>query len=64
MAKRKKSKQSGSNSVEQRTEEQNEQYLKELYGMKFIAGFTDNGVPYGIFEEEDESDISDNDMPF
>lgn len=58
---KKKSKLSGSNSVEQWAEEQNEQYLQELYGMEFITGFTDNGVPYGIFKEEDESDIADND---
>lgn len=37
MAKKKKSKLSGSNSVEQWAEEQNEYYLKELYGMEFIT---------------------------
>jgi hypothetical protein len=77
MGKKKKSKKCRNNSVEVWTEEQYEEYLKELYGMKFIAGFTENGVPYGVFYDEDEendkldisagiySNISDNDyLPF
>jgi hypothetical protein len=34
-----------------------EDYLKELYGMEFIAGFTESGVPYGIFKDDLEIDI-------
>jgi hypothetical protein len=56
------------NNVERWTEEQYEEYLKGLYGMEFIAGFTENGVPYGIFEEEESDIIGDFDeleeMPF
>ena len=29
------------------TEEQYEQYMKGLYGLDFIAGYTEGGVPYG-----------------
>ena len=49
-------------------------YMKELYGMEYIAGFTENGVPYGTFIDEDEEndkliirDISidsDDELPF
>ena len=35
------------------TEQQYEEYLKGLYGMEFIAGFTEGGVPYGLFDEEE-----------
>jgi len=27
--------------------------MKEIYGMDFIAGFTENGVPYGTFRDKD-----------
>ena len=52
MGKKKKSKKHSNNSIERLTEEQYEEYLKELYGMEFIAGFTEGGVPYGLFEED------------
>ena len=41
------------NNAEVLTEEQYEEYLKGIYGMDFIAGFTENGVPYGTFIDED-----------
>ena len=62
------------NNVEVWTEEQYEEYMKELYGMEYIAGFTENGVPYSIFIDEDKEndellirDISidsDDEVPF
>jgi len=76
MAQKKKSKKSSCGNAEVWTKEQYEEYLKELYGMEFIAGFTENCVPYGIFYDEDEendkleisdiySNTSDNDdLPF
>ena len=74
MGKKKKSKKDKSNNPEVWTEEQYEEYMNELYGMEFIAGFTENGVPYGTFIDEDEEndkliirDISidyDDELPF
>jgi hypothetical protein len=74
MDKKKKSKEGKSNNSEVGTEEQYEEYMKELYGMEFIAGFTENGVPYGTFIGEDKEndelimgDISidsDDELPF
>ncbi|MBK5247422.1 MAG: hypothetical protein JJE49_09185 [Peptostreptococcaceae bacterium] len=62
------------NNVEVWTEEQYEEYIKAIYGMEFIAGVTENGVPYGTFIDEDnENDEiifrdtsvdSDNELPF
>lgn len=57
MRKKKKTKKHRNNNVERWTAEQAEEYLKEIYGMEFIAGFTEGGVPYGIFEEDLEIDI-------
>jgi hypothetical protein len=54
MSKNKKSQKHTNKNVEVWTEEQYEEYLKELYGMAFIAGFTEGGVPYGLFNEEEE----------
>ena len=59
MRKKKKSKKHTNNKVERWTEEQSEEYLKGIYGMEFIAGFTESGVPYGIFEEDLEIDKID-----
>lgn len=56
---KKKSKKDKSNNHEVWTEEQYEEYMKELYGMEFIAGFTENGVPYGTFIDEDEVEEND-----
>lgn len=56
MGKNKKSKKSNFNDAEVWTEEQYEEYLKGIYGMDFIAGFTENGVPYGTFIDENEKD--------
>ena len=55
MGKKKKSKKHTNNKIERWTEEQYEEYLKGLYGMEFIAGFTEGGVPYGLFEEDSET---------
>lgn len=38
------------------TEDQYEDYLKNIYGMDFIAGLTENGVPYGTFVDENNKD--------
>jgi hypothetical protein len=56
MSKNKKSKKSKSHDAEIWTEEQYEEYLKEIYGMDFIAGFTENGVPFGTFINENYKD--------
>ncbi len=52
MSKKKKYKKHTNDNIELWTEEQYEEYLKDLYGMEFIAGFTESGVPYGLFNEE------------
>ncbi len=54
--KNKKSKKSKNNNSEIWTEEHYEEYLKEIYGMDFIAGFTENGVLYGTFVDENNKD--------
>jgi hypothetical protein len=62
MSKKKKTKKinNGSNNdVEVWTEEQYEEYLKGLYGMEFIVGFTENGVPYGSFIEDPETYVDE-----
>ena len=72
MRKRKKAKKDKCSNPDVWTEEQYEEYMKDLYGMEYIAGYTENGVPYGIFIGEDvennESlirDISiDNGVPY
>lgn len=50
------------------TEEQYEQYMENLYGLDFIAGFTDGGVPYGIpLDIDSEENLYNNDseeLPF
>lgn len=30
----------------------------------FVAGYTSNGVPYGIFEDEMDDDLDDSQEPF
>lgn len=73
MSKKKKFKKHTNNNVEEWTEEQYEEYLKGLYGMEFIAGFTESGIPYGLFNEEIETIYSrkmdnpnkpDDELPF
>ncbi len=56
MSKNNKSKKNKFNNAEIWTEEQYEEYLKDIYGMDFIAGFTENGVPYGTFVDENNKD--------
>lgn len=71
----KKTKKKKANEIEIWTQEQYEEYMAGLYGMDFVAGFTDGGIPYGIFEDEtgddekeDEnvrsSQYTDEDLPF
>ena len=74
MSKKKKSKKVKSDNADVWTEDQYEEYLMGLYGMEFIAGFTEGGAPYGIFkddfEENGEIDLSeaprdlDDEIPF
>jgi len=74
MGKNKKSKNSNFNDAEIWTEEHLAEYLKEICGMDFIAGYTENGVPYGTFidENNDNDEIiirdisvdSNDDLPF
>ncbi|AJA49115.1 hypothetical protein CPAST_c30490 [Clostridium pasteurianum DSM 525 = ATCC 6013] len=73
MSNKKKTKKHKNNTDEIWSEEQYEEYLKELYGMEFIAGFTENALPYGLFkedrekytvEESDNYDVSDDELPF
>ena len=56
MSKNNKSKKNKFNNAEIWTEEQYEEYLKDIYGMDFIAGFTENGVPYGTVVDENNKD--------
>jgi hypothetical protein len=73
-SKKNKSKKNKFNDTEIWTEEQYEEYLKDIYGMDFIAGFTENGVPYGTFIDDDNEndelivrDVSvdsNDDLPF
>lgn len=73
MIKKIRSKNSKCNNDEVLTEEQYEEYLKEIYGMDFITGFTESDIPYGIIKDEDnENDeiiirdisIDSDDSPF
>jgi hypothetical protein len=57
MNKKKKSKKHKNNNVEVWTEDQYEEYIKEIYGMEFIAGFTESGIPYGLFNKDIETYI-------
>ncbi|ERK30889.1 hypothetical protein [Clostridium intestinale] len=73
MSKKRKSKRRTNDNLEVWSENQYEEYLKGIYGMEFIAGFTEGGVPYGLFYEEIETNIvekseniceSDDEIPF
>ena len=37
------------------TEEEYEKYIAGIYGLEYIAGFTDSGVPFGISDEDEIS---------
>ena len=52
MSKSKKVKKTKKSKVEIWTEEEYEDYLAGLYGMEYIAGFTEGGIPYGVFRED------------
>ena len=73
MSKKRKYKRRTNDNLEVWSENQYEEYLKGIYGMEFIAGFTEGGVPYGLFYEEIETNIvekseniceSDDEIPF
>lgn len=73
MSKNKKSKKTEKDKVEIWTEEQYEEYLAGLYGMEYIAGFTEGGMPYGVFKEDleeysenklDDTSEFDDEVPF
>jgi hypothetical protein len=73
MSKKRKYKRRTNDNLEVWSENQYEEYLKGVYGMEFIAGFTEGGVPYGLFYEEIETNIveksenicgSDDEIPF
>lgn len=58
MSKKKRKKKSRCNDVVVWTEKQHDEYVKGIYGMDVIAGFTENGVPYGTYvDENDKHDI-------
>lgn len=68
-----KGKKTGDSKVEIWTEEQYEDYLAELYGMEYVAGFTEGGIPYGVLKEDlevygeneiDDLRDSDDEVPF
>ena len=52
MSRNKKSKEDKCNNSELWTEDEYDEYMKDVYGMEFIAGYTENGVPYGTFIDE------------
>jgi orotate phosphoribosyltransferase-like protein len=53
----KKSTKNQDNNTDVWTDEQYEEYLKNLYGIDFIVGYTENGVPYGaMIDENNEMD--------
>lgn len=52
MSKSKKVKKTKKGKVAIWTEEQYEEYLAGLYGMEYIAGFTEVGISYGVFRED------------
>ncbi len=40
------------------TEEEYEEYLKGSYGLAFIAGYTEGGMPYGLpVENDDDNEV-------
>lgn len=49
---KRKSKKEKSGNADIWTEEEYDEYMRGLYGMSFIAGYTSNGVPYGTFLHE------------
>ena len=54
MSKNKKPKKSKNQNVDIWTEEEYDEYMKGLYGMEFIAGYTEDGMPYGTFINEED----------
>lgn len=56
MGKKKKCK-NNKNNTEIWTEEEYEEYLKGLYGLEFIIGYTESGFPYGLPIENDDNEI-------
>lgn len=70
MAKKKRRNRKKNISSEVWTEEQYDEYMRGLYGLDYIAGYTDSGVPYGIAEEDEQvdefivDDYNDDEIPF
>ena len=70
--KKKKRNRKKNSSTEIWTETEYDEYMAELYGFEYIAGYTDSGVPYGIaknqesFSEETEEtyEYDDDEIPF
>ena len=47
------------------SEEENEQYMMNLYNLSYIVGYTSGGVPYGVSNDSIEmEDIDDSDECF
>lgn len=63
MSKSKNIKKTKNSKLEIWTEEQYEEYIAGLYGMEYIAGFTEGCMPYGAFKEDlevyDENKFND-----
>ena len=60
--KRWKTNKSSKNNTEMWKEEQNEEYMKELFGLDYIVGYTEGGVPYGIASDEDNEEMGFSDV--
>lgn len=58
MSKSKKAKNQAKINTEVWTETVYEDYLKDLYGFEFIAGFTEGGFPYGIPKETEKISLT------
>lgn len=51
------------------TETEYDEYMAELYGFEYIAGYTDSGVPYGIAKNQESFsketyEYDDDEIPF
>jgi hypothetical protein len=62
MSKKKRTKKTINNNTEIWTEEQYEKYMKGLYSLELIAGYTEGGVPYGITFDEDINEVNLSDL--
>lgn len=67
--KKKKLNRNKNSSTEIWTETQYDEYMAELYGFEYIAGYTDSGVPYGIVKNQENFsketyEYDDDEIPF